>query len=41
VQQAVSTQLTLKNAVALPTAVRADVRSITVAAPLRKDRLGR
>jgi hypothetical protein len=41
VQQAVPTQLTLKKAVALPTAVRADVRSITVAAPLRKDRLGR
>ena len=30
-----------KKAVALSTAVRADVRSITVAAPLRKDRLGR
>jgi hypothetical protein len=43
VQQAVPTRptLTLKKAVALPTAVRADVRSITVAAPLRKDRLGR
>jgi hypothetical protein len=41
VQQAVPTQLTLKKAVALPTAVRADVRFITVAAPLRKDRLGR
>ena len=40
VQQAVPTQLTLKKAVALPTAVRADVRSIAVAAPLRKDRLG-
>ena len=43
VQQAVPTRptLTLNKAVALPTAVRADVRSITVAAPLRKDRLGR
>jgi hypothetical protein len=41
VQQAVPTQLTLKKAVALPMAGRADVRSITVAAPLRKDRLGR
>jgi len=43
VQQAVPTRptLTLKKAVALPTAVRADVRSIAVAAPLRKDRLGR
>ena len=41
VQQAVPTQLTLKKAVALPTTVRADVRSITGAAPLRKDRLGR
>jgi hypothetical protein len=37
----VPTQLTLNKAVALPTAVRADVRSITVAAPLRKGRLGR
>jgi hypothetical protein len=39
VQQAVSIRpkLTLKKAVALPTAVR----SIAVAAPLRKDRLGR
>jgi len=41
VQQAVPTQLTLNKAVALPMAVRADVRSITVAAPLRKGRLGR
>ena len=43
VQQAVPTRptLTLNKAVALPTAVRADVRSIAVAAPLRKDRLGR
>jgi len=43
VQQAVPTRpkLTLKKTVALPTAVRADVRSITVAAPLGKEDLRR